>query len=113
VNWGLLAGADEGGATFFLFGGQHQLFIFGVVLELIVFELFLLLLFQFHDAFLELFRDDGCVGDFCGAEVDEFEVAVAVKHHVFWLCNSAFTLMSRWVMPLEWRYSSRLTISAM
>ena len=62
--------------------------------------------------FLELWLEQFAVGDFSSSEVDESEVSPPVKHDIFGLFLKLNTFRSRWVMPLEWRYSSKLTISA-
>lgn len=115
-NWlrgEVLAGSHEGGPSLFLFGRGGDVFVFGVELGLLVFELLLFLLFEFEDAVFEVFGGDFAVGDVCCSEIDEFEVSVAVKHHVFGLSPTTVTLISLCVRPLVWRYWSRLTICAM
>jgi hypothetical protein len=72
----VLAGSDKGGPSFFQWGLQFcrlgGVLLGGRWLALICF------LFEFEYVFLELGFEDGSVGDFCGAEIYEFEVSAFI-----------------------------------
>ena len=59
---------------------------------------------------LELRSKKFTVSNLRCSEIDELEVSFFIKHEIFRLNITLNTLRSRWVMPLEWRYYSILTI---
>ena len=60
--------------------------------------------------FLELRSKKFTVSNLRCSEIDQLKMPFFIKHEILRLNTMLNTLRSRWVMPLEWRYYSILTI---
>lgn len=59
---------------------------------------------------LELRSKKFTVSNLRCSEIDQLKMPFLIKHEILRLNTMLNTLRSRWVMPLEWRYYSILTI---